>query len=208
MDGVDEIGHGHLVVDGTSVQNDVALVAYRASPVELELIGPGSGIGGSQDVVIAVAVFAGGSLDIPLRVPSSVDAVVVLGSYVGMTRGAGAVEFEWLPFVVGRVFEVLGTRMAVSAQESVVNRAGEDLLVDVEAELLAASGLWLESFVLVADQAVGVVEALVRGFVAKGFTQRLAGQEASAQQEQQQEVRGGAREGRLRRALSFVGAAL
>ena len=68
VDGVDEVGYGALLVDGVCFEHELALVADGAGLVEVELVGPGSAIGGREDVVSAVTIRTGCGLLIALGV--------------------------------------------------------------------------------------------------------------------------------------------
>jgi hypothetical protein len=90
-----------------------------------------------------------------------------------VATGTRAVELERVPFVVGRVFEVLLAPVAVSAELLAVNRVEEGFLVHVEVELLPPFGIRLQLFVSVTIQTVRVVIvfiALGREFSRRGLS--------------------------------------
>jgi hypothetical protein len=161
VDGVDEVGHRLVVIDGTGIEDDLALVTLGAGLVEIELVGSGPSIRRSQDCVVAVAVLAGRGLFVSLRVPAAVDAPLVLLHDIVVAFGAGAVQGQRLALVVGSVVEIPGATVTVGADLRVVDRALQDLLVHGERERFAPIGLRLQLVVFVAAQAVSAVERLV-----------------------------------------------
>jgi hypothetical protein len=175
MDRVDEVGHRLVVIDGAGVEDDVALVTLGAGLVEVELVGSGHSIRRRHDSVIAVAVLAGRGFLVSLRVPLPVDALVVLQLDVAVALGARAVQREQLALVVGGVLEVLRAPVTTGAELLAVNRVPQDLLVHVEIEPFAPFGVRLQLFVLVAAQAVGVVERLVVVLGVDGLLDRGGG---------------------------------
>ena len=190
VDRIDEVRYGLVVIDRAGLENQLALVTLGAGLVEVELVRSGLSIRGREDCVVAVAVLAGRGLVVPLRVPLPVDAAVVLRHHIAVALGAGAIQSQRLPLVVGRILEVPRAAVTIGAALILVDGPQENRLVHEELELLAAIGVRLGLLVSVTLQAVDILELLVVALGVDEFFDLVRGRGSGDEKDADQRAEG------------------
>jgi hypothetical protein len=156
--------------------------------VQVEDVGLRRSICRGQDVVVAVAVFAGRGFFVALGMPDPVNAGVVLLQDVVVTPAA--VQLQWVSVVVWKVFEILGASVTVRAEQILVHGSIQDGLIDEETEALEAFTVPFELLVIVAAHAVVSGESLIVALAVDRFLDLRGGQPAcGAERDYQEEER-------------------